>query len=106
MNRGADDRIMPVWELPELEAAMHLFPGVDQGKLHHLYERWGGSVRWCLEEALSWENQAKLDAGINSTDVPALETATQGDQGGNVVRKVCCHKTACQMLTVFCRKIS
>ena len=77
---------MPVWQLSELEGAMHLFPGVDKDRLHDLYRKWGGSIRWCLSNALQAKNHAEWAVGINSTDVSALETAITGRE---LVDKVC-----------------
>ncbi len=66
---------MPMWQLSELEGARHLFPSVEKDRLHELHRKWGGSIQWCLSNALVPGNEAELTAGIVSTDVPALQNA-------------------------------
>ena len=86
LKRGAHELIMPPWDWQELQGAMPIFPGVDLDRLHHLYQKWGGSVRWCLANALLDDNEAHLDAGIAATDLPALQAAVSGRE---FVEQVC-----------------
>ena len=86
IKRGARQKTMPMWQLTELEGAMHLFEGVKKDRLHDLYRKWGGSIRWCLSNALLADNEAELTAGIDATDVSALQKAITGRA---VVNQVC-----------------
>ena len=89
-KRGALQKVMPVWQLSELEGARHLYSGVKIDRLHDLHRKWGGSIRWCLTNALLADNEADLAAGIDSTDVSALQRAISGRA---VVNQVCGLKT-------------
>ncbi len=71
-NSGAETRCMPMWLLPELQGALHLFPGVTKDRLHELHLKWGGTIRWCLQNALKANNQQQLNAGIARTDISAM----------------------------------
>ena len=79
------DMFMPVWQLKELEGARHLFPGVSKHRLHELFSKWGGSVRWCLANALGPTNEDKLTEGINCTNLPALQAAVSNQATINKV---------------------
>ena len=76
---------MPPWNWRELQGAMPIYPGVDMDRLHHLYQKWGGSVRWCLANAHLDQNEALLDACIAATDLSALQAILNGRE---VIEKV------------------
>ncbi|CAL8468249.1 g7788 [Coccomyxa elongata] len=69
---GADERIMPPWTLQELEAALPLFPSVSLARMHELYRRWGGVVRWVLARANRAGNEGFLERGIASSKLDDL----------------------------------
>ncbi|KAK9805693.1 hypothetical protein WJX72_012256 [[Myrmecia] bisecta] len=74
-KRGAVEKIMPPWPKPELQRALPIFPGVSMQLLSARYAKWGGSIRWCLAQALDPGNEKALEAGIAATNLAALQAA-------------------------------
>jgi hypothetical protein len=48
------------------------------------YKKWGGSIRWCLAQALDPGNEKLLEAGISATTLAALQAAVDPRKAANV----------------------
>ncbi|CAG8554811.1 1519_t:CDS:2, partial [Paraglomus brasilianum] len=59
-GRTVDTRIIPVWELEELETLHHdLYPEIDAVKMKNLYALWGG-IPWYVVEKVKIKSSQKL----------------------------------------------
>ena len=85
---------MPPWSLPELEAALPLFPSVSAGRLRNLYSKWGGTVRWTLARADSPRNESYLEANIECSSIDALQRAMASSDAAAGVRSKACFGSA------------
>ena len=75
---------MPPWPKPELQRALPIFPGVSMQLLSARYKKWGGSICWCLAQALDPGNEKLLEAGISATTLAALQAAVDPEKAENV----------------------
>ena len=67
---------MPVWSEEELlEAQRLVYPHLEEELVKQLYEKWGGSARYCLQWATDKAAQLELQQALDETDLGACVKA-------------------------------
>ena len=67
---------MPVWSEEELlEARRLVYPHLEEELVKQLYEKWGGSARYCLQWATDKAAQLELQQALDDTDLGACVKA-------------------------------